>query len=248
MSRCRSLAALPLAALLLATLQVAGLPAPIRAQEPAVSARAFKIHHRPLADAADLVGEVLSEQGSVTLKPRLGTLVVEDRPAVLKKVADLLASFDLPPRRVDVTLSLFLGSREKQPDGETAPRHPGDAFSREVNGIMESLSDFTKWTAYRPLGSRSVSGLEGEPVLADLAPEYRVAFRVGAVEDTRRTVKFDRFTLQRVTRPADSGEPRVDDLYTAAMVVDSGKLTLVVAASAPDSPQALFLALQADPR
>ena len=37
-------------------------------------------------------------------------------------------------------------------------------------------------------------------------------------------------------------------LYTAGMVVQAHKLTLVVAASAPDSKRALFLALQVSPR
>ena len=40
----------------------------------------------------------------------------------------------------------------------------------------------------------------------------------------------------------------IRDLYTAGMVVEADKLNLVVAASAPDSKRALFLALQATPR
>ena len=38
-------------------------------------ARAFEVHYRSLTDAADLVGELLSADGSLTIKPRMKTKV-----------------------------------------------------------------------------------------------------------------------------------------------------------------------------
>jgi len=212
-----------------------------------VLARAFTVHYRSLTDAAELVDELLSAEGSLTLKPRLRTLIVEDHRSVLDRVAALLESFDLPPRHVEVTLSLFLGRREEEPGGVPDGRAP--ELSREVRGMLESLGDFTKWTAYEPLGSRSITGIEGDEVVANVAGDYRVAFTVASVHESQGAtrIKFERFTLEREVTLGDGGR-KVEELYTAGMVVDADKLTLVVAASAPDSKRALFLALQVHPR
>ena len=115
--------------------------------------------------------------------------------------------------------------------------------------MVERLGDVTRWTSYEPLGSRSISGIEGEEVVASISGDYRVAFTIESVHERQglTRVKFQRFSLQREV-PFGEGGRRVEDLYTAGMVVDAGKLTLVVAAAAPDSQRALFLALQVDPR
>lgn len=215
------------------------------APDRALTARAFEIHHRSLSDAADLVGELLSPAGSLTLKPRLDTLLVEDRPDVIERVADLIESFDIPPRQVDVTLSLFLGSRESN-DGDPERPAPAREYPREVRGIIDTLSDVTRWTSYEPLGSRSVRGVEGQEVTADVSSDYRVAFTVGDVDESRDKIKFERFSLLRVIREPGHAE-RLEEKYRAAIVVDTGRLTLLVAARAPDSERALFLALQAEP-
>jgi hypothetical protein len=73
-----------------------------------------------------------------------------------------------------------------------------------------------------------------------------VAFTVESIHDSG-VIKFERFSLQRVERREDGSE-KIDDLYTAGLVVDAGDLTLLVAASGPDADRALFLALQAVPR
>jgi len=220
------------------------LAAPAFAQPPApgrVEARAFEIHYESLVDAADVISPLLSDEGTVTLRPRLSTLVVEDRRAILDRVAGLLEGWDLPPRNVEITLSLFLGIDRRDED----PRSPkaDHGLSLEVRGVLEKLSDFTKWTTYEPLGSRSVTGTEGDTVVANLSDEYRVVFVVESVHETHGAVKFERLQLQRITLEEDGSES-VEDLYTAGMVLPAGKLRLVGAASDPNSRRALFLALQ----
>lgn len=211
-----------------------------------VLARAFEVRYRPLADAADLVAPVLSADGQVTIKPRLKTLVVEDRASVLTKIAALLESVDLPPRNVEVRLSLFLGTdrREQRPGGRLLG---SDGISTEVRGVIDTLGDFTKWTAYEPLGSRSVTGVEGDPVRADLSDEYSVSFVVDGVHESRREVVIRDFKLEKMSFDAD-GRPITDAVLSTGMVVPMGRLHVVVAAKAPDSTRALFLTLQADGR
>ncbi len=227
---------LPLVALVAALLSVRA-----HASDPtSILARAFVVHHRELADAAEIVQPILSPDGSLTLQPRLRTLVVQDRDDVLERVASLLESFDLPPRNVEVTLSLFLGTAQGR--GGQIPGAAG--FSREVRGVLETLGDFTKWTSYEPLGSRAVTAIEGgAPVVAELSDDYRVVFTVDAIQIEQRAVTFKRFSLQRRRIDAD-GRETIQDLYTAGMVLPLERLQTVGAATDPGSKRALFLTLQ----
>ena len=218
----------------------------VGAQDP-ISAKAFEVRYRPLNDAAELVSAILSADGKVTLEPRLKILVVEDHGSLLDRVGALLQSFDLPPRSVEVTVSLIRGTDKK----DQAPGQPGAAggISREIRGVTETLGDFTKWTAYEQLGSRSVTGVEGSPVTVNLSEDYRVVFEIDSVQERQGVMKieFKRLSLQRLIRAADGGE-RTEELYNLVVSLPPGKLHMIGAAKSPDSKQALFLALQAKPR
>jgi hypothetical protein len=224
----------------------AGLPAGAAdAPGPAdpVSARAYEVKFKSLADAAELIGPLLSPQGSVTLQPRLKTLMIQDHVAVLDRVSSLLTSFDVAPRNVEIAMSLFLGTdRREQEAGRIIPP---SSMTKDVRGIAETLGDFTKWNAYEPLGGRAVTGVEGGRVTVNLSDEYRVAYDIDTVRD--QSVKLTNFVLQRVTRGAD-GKEKVQDVYSAAVVLPVGRMLMLGAAQNPESKRALFLTLQARPR
>jgi len=216
---------------------------PAFAADDPLSARAYEIRFKSLADAAELVSPLLTPQGSVTLQPRLKTLTVQDRVSVLDRVASLLKSFDVAPRNVEIAMSLFLGTdRREQEAGRIVPP---SAMTTDVRGIAETLGDFTKWNAYESLGGRSVTGAEGGRVTVNLSEEYRVAYDVETVRD--QSVKLTHFLLQRVTRGPD-GKDRIQDVYGADVVLPVGRMLMIGAAQNPESKRALFLTLQARPR
>lgn len=213
--------------------------------EDPIGARTFRVYYKTLADAADVVSPLLSDDGSLTMRKRLNTLVVQDRVSVLDRVALLLEGFDLPPRNVEVTLTLFLGMvRQDDKEGESSS---SNVMTREIRGIVETLKDFTKFHDYEPLGSRSINGLEGASVTADLTDDYRVVFIVDAVDERRGVVKFERVVLQRLERDAE-GRETAEELYSMAMVMEMDRLRVVGAASGPDSKRALFLTVQVSER
>jgi len=232
------------------SLVVAAMP-PATAADPsdaAVQARVYEIRHRSVADAADLAGALLSAEGSLTLQPRLRTLLVQDHPEVLDRIASVLEAFDRPPRNVEVTASLFLGTeRRERPAAEGGEGRTSRDVSREVRGVMETLADFTKWNEYVPLGSFAVTGVEGSPVTAYFSEDYRVVFEVESVGDAAGEIVFRRFSLQRVVVTAEGGE-RAEEIYGAGVVLRAGVMSVVGAAKGPDSKRALFLALRAKPR
>jgi hypothetical protein len=217
--------------------------APVAPAADPVSARAYEVKYKSLADAAELVGPLLTPQGSMTLQPRLKTLTVQDRVSVLDRVGSLLSSFDLAPRNVEIAMSLFLGTdRREQEAGRIIPP---SSMTRDVRGIAETLGDFTKWNAYEPLGGRAVTGVEGGHVTVNLSDEYRVAYDIETVRD--QSVKLTNFVLQRITHGAD-GRETVQDVYSAAVVLQVGRMLMLGAAQNPESKRALFLTLQARPR
>ncbi len=179
----------------------------------------------------------------MTLQPRLKTLMIQDHVSVLDRVASLLSSFDLAPRNVEIAMSLFLGTdRREQEAGRIIPP---SSMTKDVRGIAETLGDFTKWNAYEPLGGRAVTGVEGGRVTVNLSDEYRVTYDIDTVRD--QSVKLTNFVLQRITRGAD-GKERVQDVYSAAVVLPVGRMLMLGAAQNPESKRALFLTLQARPR
>jgi hypothetical protein len=214
-----------------------GAAAPDDPDDP-VQARSFAVRFRPLNDAAEIVSSILSERGEVTLQPRLKQLVVRDRASILDQIGPLLESFDLPPRSVQVSISLALATQAEA--GRTAPEelHPRD------RGIWE-IVPLTAFSAFDPLGKRSIIGVEGSTVTTDLSEDYRVVFTVEWVEDER--VNFKSFSLLRVTRTPE-GEEQVKNVYSAEINLQTGKPLLVGAAQAPNSKKALFMMLEASPR
>ena len=239
--------------LLVALVLAASSPLPAAGAEPSafdtgLVARAYQVRHRTLSDAADVVSPALSSEGTLKLEPRLRTLVVEDHPSVLRRVDELLSAFDLPPRNVEVTLTLLLGSDVREPRAPVAGAGPRE-ISREVRGVSETLGDFTKWTNYELLGSQSLTGAEGRSVTARLSDEYRVTFDIEAVEPPSSkapsgVISFRSLVLQRISR-TDTGEERADEVYSTAIQLHVGKLLMVGAARSPESRRALFLAIKA---
>jgi hypothetical protein len=213
--------------------------------EDPIEARTFRVYYKALADASDVVSPLLSDDGSLTMRKRLNTLVVQDHVSVLERVASLLESFDLPPRNVEVTLTLFLGMVRQ--DDEEREVSSSNVMTREIRGIVETLKDFTKFHDYEPLGSRSINGLEGASVTADLTKDYRVVFTVDVVDERRGLVKFERVVLQRLERD-EQGRETAEELYSMGMVMEMDRLRVVGAASGPDSKRALFLTVQVSER
>jgi hypothetical protein len=231
-----------LAVVLLAAAASYAAAAEAPAADP-VSARAYAVKFKSLADAAEIVSPVLSRDGAVTLQPRLKTLTVQDHVSVLDRIGSLLGSFDTAPRNVEIAMSLFLGTDKREQ--ESGRNVPPTTMTRDVRGIAETLGDFTKWNSYEPLGGRAVTAAEGGRVTVNLSDEYRVVYDIETVQD--QTVKLTNFVLQRISHAAD-GKERVQDVYSAGVVLPVGRMLMLGAAQNPESKRALFLTLQARPR
>ena len=213
--------------------------------EEELGVKAFRVDHRPLIDAAELVDAVLSDKGTMSLRPRLKTIVVEDYRSVLTKVESLIRDFDAPPRNVQLTLNLIVGTDEsKEQDGRTFT--PSVNIGAEIIDVMNKLEAITKWTKYEVQGSSSLQSVEGGTTMAVLSDEYRVEMAIDSVDEAAKRVYFKHFKLQKRV-PTAEGD-RYDDVYATSVISPLDRLNLMGVASGPDSSKALFLTLQAELR
>lgn len=221
--------------------------APAETTEDPIRAGVFVVHHKPLADAFDVVSAILSADGQITLQRRAQTLVVKDHASVLELIGPALVEYDLPPRNIDITLSLMLA--EDTRSRESGRNAPQQRLYTDTGGIQDVPADVLqrigRLTEYQPLGTKAVAAIEGGSVTVALSDDYRVLLEVGEAVDG--VIQFDSLTLQSVLRGED-GTVSYRDEYKAEVNVKTGQTFMLGAAKNPNSRRALFLAIQAKPR
>lgn len=218
--------------------------APAAADECAgrrLSTRVFEVRFKPLSEAVLLVDQLLGRCGSYRVPKALGVIAVEDEPEALERIARAIESWDVPPPSVEITVSLILATREQPPD---------EGLRAELRDVSETLSRVTRWTHYERIGTARLHVVEGGAVQADLGENYRVSFRVDAVDGDLGVVRLEPFDLLRLPRPEEAASgvrrPQVI-LANSALNVFEGRLNLVGAGSRARD-RALFVALEVWPR
>lgn len=207
--------------------------------------RAYVLEHRPVSEAAEAIGDWLGEEGSVSLRPRKKSLVVTDSAATHERIAAFLETFDVPPRPVEISVSLMLASDRSR--DEAGRRTPLSAVTAEVRGVMESVGDFTRWVDYEPLGTHTASALEGTSTSVRLDETYGVEYRVDGIDRGPEgdRIRLAPFRLIRYRTHAD-GTERTETVFETAMRLPEGRLQVLGAASGADADRALFLTVRAE--
>lgn len=204
----------------------------------AIQARVFTLRYRPVAEGAQLIDQLLGPCGSYKVPKSLRLVSVEDEPERLARIAEALASWDLPPRTVEITVSLILASRDPAPPG---------GLAQEIRGVSDTLSQITRWTRFDRIGSVTLRVAEGGEAEADLGEGFSVAFRLAGVDSERHVIQLEPFDLRRTPGNGEAGAglggPRTL-LGGLTLNLLEGKLNLV-GAPGRQQDRALFLALRA---
>ena len=214
----------------------AGL-APARAQEEALVTRTFTTRFRAVEEILAIIQPALSERGSYSVQPRIKAVTVTDTDDVLRRVEDLIASFDLPARSIRLVVQLIKGEEGPAP---AAPRVP----ARRLGLPPSVIQDVTKWGVVTQIGNAALSTAENEPGSVMLGEDYRVSFTMGAVSPRIHVVRVERFTLEKLKRGAD-GQLRYTPVIDLVLNLKQGQTTVLGATSSQDSRQALFVAVTA---
>jgi len=182
--------------LLLLVLPVPLLPQAGEGSAPSrLPTQLFTVRFKDVNDVYLLIEPFLSVRGSVQMQPRLRTLAVTDDEETLRKIDEMIRSYDLPPKNVEVALQLILAT--------TAGGEP-DKISPRIRGVIEKLNEIsTRWSDYRLVGSATVMSSEGEKTSVQMGEDYRISFAVDYASEEQKLVRFKRFTLDRRQKPDD---------------------------------------------
>ena len=220
-----------LAALLLA-LSVA-LPCAVRADDPPQVIRVFTLKYKKADEVALLVRPLLTDSGSLVLQPKLNTLTVRDTSSAVERTAEAIASYDLPPRGVEIAVTLLKSSSEQKKTGEKR------AVSDVIAGVGEQLKKRFNFTDYERLDSVVVQGTEGDKVGYVIGGEYRLEFLIESSTDDK-VIRLKSLTLERLRRDAKGAETRREILRTS-INVQVGHTYIYGVGKDEAASQALFL-------
>ena len=215
---------------------------PTSGEETGLETRVFTVRYKAVEDALLLIRPLLGDDASVTLQPRLRTLAVTDEPARLDRVAGILTSFDVPPRRVTLAVSLILGTRSGR-DGEVFQRARPPRTLPGFDSTVRAL-EHTVWTDYRLLGSASFATSEGEESELTLGEDYRIRLRVDSVNPEEGVTRFDRFSLERRT-PGPREQVEFRPVWNTVLNLRDDQLYVFGATRMEDSQRAIFLSVTA---
>jgi hypothetical protein len=178
--------------------------------------RVFTLHYRRAEEVALLVRPLLTDDGSVILQPRLNTLTVRDTSAAVDKAAQAIASYDLPPRNVEISVTLLKASSEPKQPGPGGPidRRP---VSEVIIGVGEQLKRRFNFKDYQRLDSVVVQGTEGDSVAYAIGGDYRLAFLVDP-SGSESVIRLKDLSLERIRKDEKGIETRREILKTSINV------------------------------
>jgi hypothetical protein len=199
---------------LLALLFAFAAPAARDPAVPQVVVRVFTLKHRSPDEALAAVRPVLTEAGSVIFQPRGNTLTVRDTSDAVDRAAKTIAAWDVPPRPLELRVTLLSASTARSADRTPIPEPEG-----ELRGVGARLRKLFKFTDYTRLDTVVVQGVEGQNVAYVLGRDYRLEFLIELSGDPRQ-VRLKGLSFERLRRSPGPGiaDVRNDILRTTINV------------------------------
>lgn len=228
--------------LLAAAIAMATLAPPAVAEDGGPETRVFTLRWRSLPDAGLLARPpLLSADAVIQMEPKLSSLTVTDWPSNLEALESALASFDVPPRAVDVVVVLVRAT------STSAAKPIGD----ELRSIKDSVDPVAAFSSYEVVGEARLSGVEGGGDVSALIGDdlYRVAFRIGAVDDRNAIVRLDDLSLRKKRRGAPGAAtpaaPVYDDVMTLTYNAPNAQRVVLGVTRAQARESAVLLLIEA---
>ncbi len=202
-----------------------------------IERRVFPVRFRSMAETALLLDQLVGPCGAYRVSKPLRVVTVDDTPGNLERIRQALASWDVPPRSVEITVSLVLATMDP-PSGE--------GILEEIRGVSRTLAEVMRWSHFERLGSVSLRVSEGGRAEALLGDEWQVVFRVAAVDPDQGVIRLKPFELFRLpsSREAASGLAAPRRVLGWTLNLPEGRMNLVGAPSR-GRDRALFVAIEA---
>jgi hypothetical protein len=184
-----------IASFLLILAVTSGLSAQSPEQGPGpkdVVLRAYTFKYQRASEALSLVYPLLSPKGTVEYQPQGNTLVIRDVDAAVRRIMPVLRGFDHPARPLRLEVLVVRASRS-----EVSPPLPRSDLPEQ---LTKRLHNLLKYDVFETQAQAQLSGVEGQWVVYELGPEYRVSFRFGTLMENQKgysIVKLSKFRISR---------------------------------------------------
>ena len=161
--------------------------------------KVFTLKYRKVEDALALLRPLLSDSGAVSavLETNVNSLTVRGTPERVEQIAREVAAFDVPPRAIDIVVTLLRSTAAKK-NGNAADKGEPSEDIREIGERLKKLFNVTDFTR---LDSTVVQGTEGQRVAYVMGGGYRLEFVVDPARDGSQ-VQLRDLSLQRVRHEA----------------------------------------------
>lgn len=204
-----------------------------------VVVKVFTVKFRRAEDAVALVRPLLSEDGSVLLQSRRNTLTVRDVAPAVERTAQALASFDVPPRPLSISVTLLKASPEPEPPGVPS------SIPSEIRRAGDRLRRLFKFGSLHALDTVVVEGNEGDSVGYAVGADFRLEFLLDPSADAG-VARLKGLALSRLRREGAREVWR--DLVRTSIVVPIGQPYVLGVGRDESAASALFLVFLASSR
>lgn len=207
------------------------------APRPSVKAPALALHahifeNQPAVEALSLVYPLLSDVGTVELKPKENTLVVRDTLAALNRIVPVLSRFDHPQRQVRLEVRIVSARAETfSPPGR----------SRLPKEHVDRLKDMLPYHSYEQLAGTMLEAREGEHVNYQLGNRFSLDFRLGTLIEGAR-VRLHDF---QVFRGNSRGSQDLQRLIVTTLFLHLNQPVYLGLAPSENSKEALMVVVTA---
>jgi hypothetical protein len=173
-------------------------------REEEMAVHVYALRHQRATDALRLVLPLLSERGSIELRPGGNTIVIREKRSNVESVLQTLHRFDHEKRQVSVGLWLIRATR----GAPISPPAVVDPKLRAYPEVLDRLRDYLQYNSYSIVGYAQAEGSEGDGMSFDLSREYDVRFRLGTVVGLERVPLEGFEVFRRSEESGPSGVPR----------------------------------------
>ncbi|MCP4902178.1 MAG: hypothetical protein GY906_34860, partial [bacterium] len=130
--------------------------------------RSYDLQHADMPEVVDLVQDLLSDEGSVTVRPRSSQLHVQDRSEFISVVDQFIKDIDQPPEPFRLIVELVEASMDPL---------MGETEYEPIHGVKRMF----RYDHYRLVGAAAVEGKLGEDYLVSLGNDFQVQFGTSQV-------------------------------------------------------------------
>ena len=132
--------------------------------------RVYRLSHRQLDEAFLAIAELTGPRAQVSLDKAARSLTIRDEPERLQRIGELLERFDVPPRRVRLSLELIRAEKQEEAPGEP------------LQGVPANLRNVVTYNTFEREGQAELELDEAGSRELELGVDFRMRVTLGEVD------------------------------------------------------------------